>query len=93
MKYECRIVSRFDGDWELQSRPTKESWAKHYHKSDPDDWTGNWMYDWRGRYEEVVKRANRLIAEQDYVPTELTPPFPDKDPKLPKRRPNMKGWF
>jgi hypothetical protein len=89
MKYEYRLVSRFDGQWDLQTRPTKESWAKHYHKSDPDDWTGNWMYEWRGRYEEVVKRANRLIAEQDYVPAELTPPFPDKDPKGSKK----KGWF
>jgi hypothetical protein len=93
MKYEYRIVSRFDGDWELQSRPTKEAWAKHYHKSDPTRWPDHWVYVSSGRYEEVLKTANRMIAKQDYVPTELTPPFPDKDPKLPKRRPNMKGWF
>jgi hypothetical protein len=93
MKYEYRMVSRFDGDWELQSRPTKESWAKHYHKSDPTRWPDHWVYVSSGRYEEVLKTANRMIAKQDYVSTELTPPFPDKDPKLPKRRPNMKGWF
>jgi len=93
MKYEYRMVSCFDGQWCLETRPTKESWVKQYPKSDPDDWPDKWMWDWQGRYEEVLKRANMLIAEQDYIPTELTPPFPDKDPKGSKKRSFWKGWF
>lgn len=91
MKYEYRMVSRFDGEWTLQSRPTKESWAQHYPKSDPNDWPDTWMWEFpgHGNYAKIVERANRLIAEQNYVPTELTPPFPDKDPKNPKK----KRWF
>lgn len=93
MKHEYRIVSCFDGQWDLQTRPTKESWAKHYHKSDPDEWPAGWTYHSRGNYQAVVKRANMLIAERDYVPIELTPPFPDKDPKVVEKRPCRKGWF
>lgn len=81
VKYEYRMVERFDGMWIIQTRYTKEYYEKTWTNAERSyEEAAVWQWETSGPYKEMKVLVEKLIAEENFVPKILTPPFPDTDP-------------